>query len=157
MRNWKSGLLPFATVLVAGTLFSGQLSAQSGGCGIERTVTPKPLDEQTWKRMNDVYEDIGEENYDLAFQKLTDMVNRGKGGNYLKAIIQQLLGQVEWARENYDQALRGFEKAVAMDALPDATHFSLMYQIAQLYYMKERYNDALESLEHLLRRTGDRA
>ena len=146
MRNWKSGLLPFITVLATGVFFSSPLAAQSS-CGIERSVKPKPLDEQTWKRMNDVYEDIGEENYDLAFQKLTDIVSRAKGGNYLKAIVQQLLGQVEWARENYDQALRGFEQAVAMDALPDATHFSLMYQIAQLYYMKERYNDALESLD----------
>ena len=86
MRNWKEGIIPFVAVIAAGTFMTGPALAQSGGCGIERDVTPKPLDEQTWKRMNDIYEDIGEENYDLAFQKLTDIVNRGKGGNYQKAI-----------------------------------------------------------------------
>ena len=147
MRILKSGMLPFVSTLAAGVLFSAQLMAQANDCGIERDVTPKPLDEQTWKRMNDVYEEIGEENYDLAFEKLNSMVERARGGVYLKAIVQQLLGQVEWARENYDAALRGFESAVEMDALPDVTHYSLMYQIAQLYYMKERYDEAVDSLD----------
>jgi tetratricopeptide (TPR) repeat protein len=146
MKQWTSGILTFVSVLAASTLISSTAVAQSG-CGVERNVKPKPLDEQTWKRMNDIYEDIGEENYDLAQQKLLDMVERGKGGVYQKAIVQQLLGQVEWSRENFDAALKGFEEAVRMDALPDNTHYSLMYQIAQLYYMKERYNDALKSLD----------
>ncbi|NNE06515.1 MAG: tetratricopeptide repeat protein [Xanthomonadales bacterium] len=144
-RNSGAGFLPAA--ILASTLLSGQAFAQADGCGIERNVTPKPLDEQTWKRMNDVYEDIGDENYDIAYEKLTSMAERARGGDYLKAIIQQLIGQVQWARENYDAALKGFEDAVRLNALPDNTHYSLMYQIAQLYYMKERYNDALKSLD----------
>ncbi len=146
MSNWKSGLLPFVTVLAVGALFSGQVQAQAG-CGVERDVTPTPLDEPTWKRMNDVYEDIGEENYDLAYQKLINMTQRARGGKYLQAIVQQLIGQVEWARENFDSALEGFEEAVALNALPDLTHYSLMYQIAQLYYMKDRFDEALRSLD----------
>ena len=125
----------------------GTAAFAQAGCGVERDVTPKPLDEQTWKRMNDIYEDIGDENYDTAYQKLISMEERARGSDYLKAIIQQLLGQVQWAREDFDSALKYFEEAVRMDALPDNTHYSLMYQIAQLYYMKERYNDALKSLD----------
>lgn len=147
MRKGLLALLSFTTVFGLSMFTSGPAFAQAGGCGIERTVKPQPLDEQTWKRMNDIYEDIGEENYDLASTKLNDMVAREKGSKYLQAIVQQLIGQVEWARENFDKALKGFETAVAMDALPDQTHYSLMYQIAQLYYMQERYNDALKSLD----------
>ena len=66
--------------------------------------------------------------------------------NYLKAVVAQGLAQVEWARGNYDAALKNFETAVELDSLPDQTHFSLMYQIAQLYYMKERYDEALGRL-----------
>jgi len=133
-------------VSAATLLFSGSVQAQDG-CGIERDVTPQPLNEPTWKRMNDVYEDIGEENYDLAYQKLLNMTQRSRGGVYLQAIVQQLIGQVEWARENFDEALRAFEKAVDLNALPDLPHYSLMYQIAQLYYMKDRYDDSLRSLD----------
>jgi tetratricopeptide (TPR) repeat protein len=145
MRKSISFAGTFVSVMAAALLFSGQALAQDG-CGIERDVTPKPLDEPTWKRMNDVYEDIGEENYDLAYQKLSDMMERSKGGVYLQAIIQQLLGQVEWARENFDSSLKSFEKAVDLNALPDLTHYSLMYQIAQLYYMQDRFDDSLRSL-----------
>jgi tetratricopeptide (TPR) repeat protein len=132
---------------LVGMMASGQAMAQSYGCGVERDVSVKPLSEQTWKQMNDIYEDIGEENYDLAFQKLKDMLDRDKGGVYKQAIIQQLLGQVEWARERYDSALGYFEQAIKMDALPDNTHYSLMYQVAQLYYAKERYDEALRALD----------
>ena len=147
MRSLKHSILTLVSVLAAATLFSGQVMAQVDGCGIERDVNVTPLNEQTWKRMNDIYEDIGEENYDLAYQKLNDMLERSRGGNYLEAIIYQLLGQVQWARENFDEALTGFEKAVSLNALPDLTHYSLMYQISQLYYMQDRFDDSLKSLD----------
>jgi tetratricopeptide (TPR) repeat protein len=61
--------------------------------------------------------------------------------------MAQALAQIEWARSNYDSSLQYFETAVELDALPDLAHFSLMYQIAQLYYMKDRYDEALDKLE----------
>jgi tetratricopeptide (TPR) repeat protein len=122
-----------------------QAMAQASECGKKRDKLQGTLDEPTWKRLNDVYEDVGEENYDIAYDKLMKMAAR-KGDKYQKAVIAQAIAQVEWARSNYDEALRYFEEAVALDSLPDLTHFSLMYQIAQLYYMKDRYDDALDKL-----------
>ena len=147
MRKFLTSLTSFISVMAASMLLTTQVMAQQDACGVERQVTPKPLDEQTWKRLNDIYEDIGEENYDLAFEKLNAMSERSRGSDYLKAIIQQLLGQVQWARENYNHALTAFEEAVRYNALPNQTHYSLMFQIAQLYYMNERFSDALRSLD----------
>ncbi len=124
---------------------SGQVVAQASECGKKRNVISGALDEATWKRLNVVYEDVGEERYDSAFVKLQKMNTRARG-KYEKAILAQALAQVEWSRSNYDAALINFEKAVELDALPDQTHFSLMYQIAQLYYMKERFDEALDKL-----------
>ena len=45
------------------------------------------------------------------------------------------------------QSLAYFEKAVELDTLPDQAHFTLMYQIAQLYFMQERYDEAMEKLD----------
>ena len=108
MRKFSTGLATFVCVLAASAIFSAPVLAQADGCGVVREVKPTPLDEQTWKRMNDIYEDVGEENYDLAYEKLIAMTERTRGSEYLKAIIQQLLGQVQWARENYDAALKAF-------------------------------------------------
>jgi tetratricopeptide (TPR) repeat protein len=121
--------------------------AQGAQCGQKREVGGKALDEATWKQLNRVYEDVGEERYDEAYNQLAKMLTRAGRDVYLQAVLNQALAQVEWSRENYDPSLKYFEKAVELDALPDQTHFALMYQIAQLYFMKERYTEALEKLE----------
>lgn len=139
---------PILLVLLAAVAvsLSGQIFAQASECGKERHVTQGALTEATWERLNDIFEDVGEENYDIAYEKLQKMETR-VNDDYLKAVLEQALAQVEWARSNYDAALAYFEQAVALDALPDKTHFSLMYQIAQLYYMNERFDEALDKLD----------
>lgn len=133
-------------LLVAGLVLAGPLPAQAE-CGVERNVTAQALEEFTWKQLNSIYEDVGEEKYDEAYQDLQKLMERAGRDKYLQAILSQALAQVEWARENFDSALRYFERAVALDTLPDQIHFALMYQIAQLYFMKERYDAALERLD----------
>lgn len=133
-------LLAITTVLV-----SGQALAQADNCGVERDKTSGALDESTYKKLNDIYEDVGNELYDVAYDKLVVMIKRAKG-RYLKATLYQMMAQIEWARSNYESALVNFEEAVKLDALPDNIHFSLMYQIAQLYYMQERFDEALDKL-----------
>ncbi len=142
----KRHLISLVIVLLA-AFATSHAGAQQGDCGIVRDVKPKTLDEPTWKRLNNIYEMVGEENYQLAYEELVRFQKRTRGNNYLDAIIYQALAQVQWALEDYDGALVSFEEAVDLDALPDETHFSLMYQIAQLYYMKERYRDALARLD----------
>lgn len=138
-------LIIFALLGAMTISLPGQVVAQTSECGKKRDVTAGALDEATWKRMNDIFEDVGEERYDSAFEKLQKMNARARG-NYEKALLAQALAQVEWSRSNYDAALTNFETAVRLDALPDLTHFSLMYQISQLYYMKNRYDEALDKL-----------
>jgi tetratricopeptide (TPR) repeat protein len=120
--------------------------AQAADCGKQRQVGTKALDEATWKQLNSVYEDVGDERYDDAYKDLQKMLSRAGRDVYLQSILYQALAQVEWSRENFDPALGYFEKAVELDSLPNQAHFSLMYQIAQLYFMKERYQDALDKL-----------
>lgn len=140
-KHFICALLCLASVFVATTV-----TAQVSECGKKRGVGQQALDETTWKRLNSAYEDVGKERYDDAYGKLEALLKRARG-KYLQAVLYQALAQVEWSRKHYDAALTDFEKAVDLNALPDETHFSLMYQIAQLYYMKERYDDALAKLE----------
>ena len=126
---------------------AGPAPGQGRGCGVERNPGTGTLDELTWKQLNAIYEDVGEERYDEAYAALQKLLGRAGRDAYLQAVLNQALAQVEWARGNYDPALRYFETAVELDTLPDEAHFALMYQIAQLYFMKERYDEALTSLD----------
>ncbi len=135
-----------ALVASALVVVSFDASAQNQ-CGQKREVGAKALDEATYKQLNEVYELVGEEKYNEAYNELRKLLDRAGRDDYLQAILYQALAQVEWSRNNFDPALQYFEKAVELNALPDQAHFALMYQIAQLYYMKERYDDALNRLD----------
>jgi tetratricopeptide (TPR) repeat protein len=148
MNGFKNLLIACLLPLLVLAMFSSDGAyAQVSECGIERKAGTKALDELTWKQLNRVYEQVGEKQYDEAYTALQKMLARAGRDEYLQAILNQALAQVEWSRENFDAALGYFEKAVELDALPDPAHFSLMYQIAQLYFMKDRYQDALDRLE----------
>jgi len=141
----KSATRSIAILMLSG-IMAGPALAQTNTCGVQRNVKAGLLDEATYKQLNRAYEEVGAENYDGAYDFLIKIRARARD-DYLKAVVAQGLAQVEWARGNYDPALQYFEEAVALDALPDQPHFALMYQIAQLYYMKERYDESLERLD----------
>jgi len=147
MSRIKSEFLMVLLLFVGMAGTADMAFAQASECGKERRVGTKALDELSWKQLNKIYEDVGEKRFDEAYAALQKMLRQTGGDRYLQAIVNQALAQVEWSRENFDAALHYFEKAVELDALPDHAHFSLMYQIAQLYFMKERYQDALDRLE----------
>lgn len=146
MIKRKFGNFFLATALAALTLGASQVQAQADQCGVEREIKQGLLDEPTFKRMNNAYELVGEERYDEAYAIMLQLRERANEP-YVQAVLAQGIAQVEWARENFDRALKEFELAVELDALPNRTHYSLMYQIAQLYFMQDRFDDALERLE----------
>ena len=136
-------LMPVFFLLVS----AGTCLAQTGSCGVERDVGTKALDELAWRQLNVIYEKVSEEEYEEAYEDLQKMLDRAGRDSYLRAIINQALAQVEWSRGNYSESLGYFEKAVELDTLPDRAHFTLMYQIAQLYFMQDRYDEALQKLD----------
>jgi tetratricopeptide (TPR) repeat protein len=138
-------LMLFALLLAAAAC--GPAHAQTRNCGVEREPGTGTLDELTWKQLNAIFEDVGEERYDEAYADLQKLMGRAGRDQYLQAILNQALAQVEWARGNYEPALRYFETAVKLDKLPNETHFALMYQIAQLYFMQDRFDEALDRLD----------
>jgi len=145
MKNF-SRLSLIAGLVTIGLAMPGVVLAQADACGEERDVSPNMLDEVTWKKMNEAYEMVGEENYDGAMDALLYLRGRARS-DYTKATIAQGIAQVHWAQANYDASLEEFELAVELDALPNQAHYSLMYQIAQLYYANQRYDEALDRLE----------
>ncbi len=138
--------LSLSALLAAGLLVHSPAQAQAGACGEERDIKQGLMDEATWKRMNEAFEQVGEENYSAAMDNLNYLRNRARD-DYVKAVVAQGIGQVNWAQGNYDQSLKDFELAVQLNALPNRTHYSLMYQIAQLYYAQERFDEALDKLD----------
>jgi tetratricopeptide (TPR) repeat protein len=102
--------------------------------------------------------------------KATDLVNDGKGaealpiidkalssgkiGKYAEAYALQLKGRAYWDEDNEPEALAATLKAIELDSLPNAQHFGLIYQVAQMYVQGEKYTEALTWLERWEKEAG---
>lgn len=140
---------PFFRILAALTLAAMGLSdlpAKENDCPPQRSVHSGALDEVTWNRLNSINEDIAEDRDGPAREKLNKLLDRSGSDPYLQAIIYQALAHIEWSQENLELSLGYYEKALALDALPDAAHYSLMIQVAQVYFMLDRFDQAQERL-----------
>lgn len=84
---------------------------------------------------------------DEALPLIEKVMAGKKPGPYAEAFAQQLLGRIYWDQDKEDQALAATSKALELDALPNNSHFALMYQLAQMQVQTEKYTEALQTLE----------
>lgn len=102
--------------------------------------------------------------------KAADFVNDGKGeqaqplvekviansraSKYGASFAHQLLGQIYYDQDKSAEALAEYRKAIETNGLPNAQHFSILYNIAQLQLQDEKYQDALATLDEWEKLTG---
>lgn len=102
--------------------------------------------------------------------KAADLVNEGKGeqaqplvekilansraSKYGASFAHQLLGQIYYDQDKTAEALSEYRKALETNGLPNAQHFSILYNVAQLQLQEEKYQDALATLDEWEKQTG---
>lgn len=135
-------------LLIAGCVLfltaGSNVYAQS--CNKDREVQARALSEASYKKLNTIYEDIGNELYDDAYADLNKMLERAND-DYEQAIIRQAMGHVSATLERVDQAMSHFRAALDLDVLPNNTQFQLLYQVAQLHMISENYTEGLKTLD----------
>ncbi len=112
-----------------------------------REVRQGLLSERTHRDLSRIYDQIGEEQYQEALQAVGTVLNRTGLSDYERAVSVQLRGHVNLALERYDQALRDFEEVVRTDAMPNAQHFAMIFQMAQIYIVQEQFETGLRTLD----------
>ncbi len=110
--------------------------------------------EGNFKAVQKAWELIANEQYQEAitdFVKLVDKI----GDPYEKSQAMFGLAQAYVSLEQYDRALKVYETIIDMDVLDNKNHFESMYQMAQLYYMRERLDDSLRWVNRWMEESGD--
>lgn len=122
-------------------------------------VSPEPETRQRSQRqIRSALDDIDEENYSRARSTLEKLEANDRLTDYERAVVYQALAQLAYEeRDDANAAIGYWEKAVELDSLPNETHFQLMYQVAQLHYSEERYEEAIRGLDEWTRQTGEQA
>ncbi len=142
----KLSIAVLAGLIVAGSAHA-QTRVQGYECGAERQVSAGTLTQQTYNRLTNVYEMIGEEKYAEAYPLLENLLGRTTRDDYEQAVILQAMGHVRMQQDNSTGALAHFQRSVELNSMPNAQHFEMILLIANLLYTMDRFQDALDQLD----------
>lgn len=144
------GVLLFALAGIAG---NAQAAEEAGKCegqqAIERKEKGSLIGERTYRRISAIHEQMGNEQYGEAAKGLNALSNANLN-DYERAKVNETFGYVYAAQGKFSQAIPYFQKALDSDALTNASHFGLMYSLAQLYAGQDEHQRTIDlMLEYL--------
>ncbi|MEM9531863.1 MAG: tetratricopeptide repeat protein [Pseudomonadota bacterium] len=140
-------------LLTASCLLLAPALAQEG----EATREPPAAvwkNERNFNAVQKAWELVANEQYAEAKVEFTELVGK-ISDPYERSQAMFGLAQAQMATDDFDSALNLYEQIVDMDVLPNKPHFDAMFQIAQLYYMRERYDDTLRWIERWQAESGE--
>ena len=144
------GLLGPVTVSEFG--FEGsQVQAAEGRSGEKKKKTRRvpTISEFIFKKLGEAQEMMDAKEYGLAEQFLKDMLNRSKryNGNEL-GNIHNMLGYIAFLKEDYKGAIYAYEQVLSQgEDITEGLEVTTLYTIAQLSFVNENYQDALDYME----------
>jgi tetratricopeptide (TPR) repeat protein len=106
------------------------------------------------KDLNKAADLVNENKADEAQPLVEKVLGDGKASKYAQSFAHQLQGQIYYDKEKSAEAIAEYRKAVEIDGLGNAQHFSVVLTIAQLQMQDEKYQDALATLDQWQKLTG---
>ncbi len=97
------------------------------------------LSERTHKLLVRGQEDLSNGATDRAFKAFAKLEKRTEGTPGEQAQVIQALAYAYAQKEKNKEALKNFERALDLDALPEAPTLSIINIVAQLYMMESKY------------------
>jgi len=140
------GFVPLrAAVLILALSASFSLLAQS------QTLDPRVAND-----LLAAYEMLEADKHSEALVELNRLMNR-RGEDmkpFDRASVLQIRGTAHVNLEDYDSALRDFEEALRVNALPEDQQSRLRFNMAQLYFVQERYAESIRFFNDWMAQEG---
>ena len=148
--------LIIALVIVAITPFTAELGIASEQLQAaeeeekqQKTRRVPTMSEQTFKKLAEAQEFIDAKEYVAALAVLDRMLDRSRrlNGNEIGQ-VHNMRGFVFFSQEDYDRAIKEYQIVVAQgEEIPEGLEITTLYTLAQLSFVAERYQDALDYME----------
>lgn len=141
-------LLPFTHEL-------GVTSVSAAAQEQERRETRRipSMSEATYKRLSEAQEAIDAKDYAGAKRVLNDMLSRRDrlNGNEVGQVYN-MMGFVYFSEEDYGGAIRAYREVLAQgENIPEGLETQTLYTLAQLSFVNEEYQAALDYMERWIR------
>ena len=137
------------TVLIVQPAFVNSAQAAEEERKPQKTRRVPSMSESVYKRLAEVQEAIDAKDYNMAVELAEEMLNRSRrfNGNEIGQ-VRNMLGYAWFLKEDYGKAIEQYKLVVAQgEDIPEGLETTTLYTLAQLSFVQERYQDALDYME----------
>ncbi len=137
--------------LLASVLAFGNAAAQSGSADADtdntKTKQAQAVSKEVYERIQSAQEMVDNKEYQQALRTLNNLYNPDKLTEYEQANVLNYIGFVYYNIDDIPNAIRTYERMLALPTLEPQMAKQTTYTMAQLLTMQENYAKALTTLD----------
>jgi len=141
----KICLAVVATLLAAGAAWAQD--DERAERDAQKTKQAQAVSKEVYDKIQKAQEQVDAKDYQGALRSLNNLYNPDKLTEYEQANVLNYIGFVYYNIEDIPNAIRTYEKMVAIPSLEPQMAKQTTYTLAQLYTMEEQYQKALQTLD----------
>jgi tetratricopeptide (TPR) repeat protein len=152
MQNTIRLTIAMSLVLLAGGVALHPAAAQDDDeaerqSQAQKTKQAQAVSKEVYDRITKAQELVDAKDYQGALRSLNSLYNPDKLTEYEQANVLNYIGFVYYNMEDIPNAIRTYERMVAIPSLEEQMKKQVTYTLAQLYTMEEQYAKALSTLD----------
>jgi tetratricopeptide (TPR) repeat protein len=134
-----------ATVFVAGSAFAQDDEREERDA--QKTKQAQAVSKEVYDKITKAQEQVDAKDYQGALRALNNLYDPDKLTEYEQANVLNYIGFVYYNMDDVPNAIRTYERMVAIPSLEPQMAKQTTYTLAQLYTMEEQYQKALQTLD----------
>jgi tetratricopeptide (TPR) repeat protein len=138
-------LAVIATVFVAGSAFAQDDEREERDA--QKTKQAQAVSKEVYDKITKAQEQVDAKDYQGALRALNNLYDPDKLTEYEQANVLNYIGFVYYNMDDVPNAIRTYERMVAIPSLEPQMAKQTTYTLAQLYTMEEQYQKALQTLD----------
>ena len=151
MKSSRGITLKLCLAVIVGVLAFGNASAQRANKADAETDDTKTkqaqaVSKEVYERIQKAQEMVDEKQYQPALKLLNNLYNPDKLTEYEQANVLNYIGFVYYNMDDVNNAIRTYERMLAIPTLEPQMAKQTTYTMAQLLTMEEQYSKALTTL-----------
>jgi tetratricopeptide (TPR) repeat protein len=146
----RSGVRLLACCAVLALACIAMPVAAGSGAELQRSEPAALMSERAFRRFEGIAALYEENQYEEALRAAGNYL-RLELNDYERAMGEQMYGYILVALDRLAEAVPRFERALELDALPNAAHFGMMRALAQLYAAQEEWQKSIDTMTQYLR------
>jgi tetratricopeptide (TPR) repeat protein len=113
----------------------------------QKTKQAQAVSKEVYDRIQKAQEMVDAKNYQGALKSLNSLYNPDKLTEYEQSNVLNYIGFVYYNMDDITNAIRTYERMIAIPSLEEQLRKQTTYTLAQLYTMEENYTKALSTLD----------